>query len=291
MKKFIKNILWPTDFSAEAQEALAYGCLFAEKFSAKLIALHVVPDFSPALFETTVIQSELLRHSASLKKRAEAKLRAVATRKGIAFQKIIITEGSPAKKIVETAESEKADLIVMGRKGQSRLEKILIGSVANHVLRHSLVPLLLTKKGKRKLTIKKILVPTDFTKGEDIERDVAWALAKAFGASLTLLYVLELYGHEFRMVDQMFEEVMQKFKQRAEKFGKGIPMAKDVIKAVNAATGIVDYSRRLNFDLIVMASCSRGLGRFFLGSTTEKVLSLSGVPIFVLPPKACTSEL
>lgn len=288
MKKFIKNILWPTDFSAEAQEALAYGCLFAEKFSAKLTALHVVPDFSPALFETAVIQSELLRHSASLKTRAETKLEAMAKRKGFAFKKVIVTEGSPAKKIVETAENEKADLIVMGRKGQSRLEKILIGSVANYVLRHSPVPLLLTKKGKRKLAIKKILVPTDFTKQEDIERDVAWALARAFGASLTFLYVLELYGHEFRMVDQMFEEVMQKFKFRAEKAGKGITVAKDVTKAANAALGIDDYSRRMNFDLIVMASCSRSLGRFFLGSTTEKVLSLSDLPVLVLPPKACT---
>ncbi len=287
MKKFIRNILWPTDFSAEAREALSYAGLFAGKFSAEITALHVAPDFSPALYDGSLLQNEIILRTDLLKKKARARLISAAEKKGVAFRKIIVTEGSPAKKIVETAEKERADLIVMGRKGQSMLEKILIGSVANHVLRHSPVPMLLTKKGKKRAAIKKILVPTDFTKEEEVERDAAWNLARAFGASLTFLYVLELYGHEFRMVDRMFEAVLEKFKSRAEKIGRGVEVKKDVTRAINAPLGIDDYSRRMNFDLIVMATCAHGLGRFFLGSTTEKVLSYSDLPVYVLPPKSC----
>ncbi len=288
MRRLLRNILWPTDFSAEAREALLYADFFAKTFSAQITALHVAPDFAPALYDTSLIQNEISLRTDALKRKAQARLKSAGEKKGIAFKKIIVTEGSAAKKIIETAEKENADLIIMGRKGQSMLEKILIGSVANHVLRHSPVPVLVTKKGKQKLVIKKILVPTDFAKEEDIERDFAWNLAKAFGASLTFLYVLELYGHEFRMVDQMFQSVLEKFKRRAEKVGKGIAVAKDVTRAINAPQGIDDYSRTHHFDLIVMATCARGLSRFFLGSTTEKVISYTDLPVFALPPKYCS---
>jgi len=288
MKAFVKNILWPTDFSAEAREALLYADAFAKTFSAQITALHVAPDFAPALYDTALIQNELMLRTTALKRKATARIQSAGAKMGIAFKKIILTEGSAAKIITETAEKEKADLIIMGRKGQSMLEKILIGSVANHVLRHSPVPVLVTKKGKRKLAIKKILVPTDFAKEEDVERDFAWRLASGFGASLTFLYVLELYGHEFRMVDQMFQSVLEKFQRRAEKVGKGISVTKDVTRAINAPQGIDEYSRTHHFDLIVMATCARGLGRFFLGSTTEKVISSTELPVLALPPEYCS---
>ena len=288
MAGFIKNILWPTDFSPEGQEALLYAGLFAEAFSARITALHVVPDLAPAFYaDSPIVAQELSGRMAEMSEKAQARLLAVATKKDLAFKKVVVAEGSAAKRIVEAAEKEKADLIVMGKKGQSMLERVLIGSVANHVLRHSPVPVLLTKKGKPSVGIKKILVPTDFNKEEDAEREFAWDLAKVFGASLTFLYVLELYGHEFRMVDHMFQSALAKFQKRAQQGRKGIAVSKDVTRAVTAAVGIDEYSREHRFDLIVMATCARGLGRFFLGSTTEKVISHTDLPVFALPPHYC----
>jgi nucleotide-binding universal stress UspA family protein len=146
---------------------------------------------------------------------------------------------------------------------------------------------IITKKGKPPVRIKKILVPTDFAKEEDAEREFAWDLAKAFGASLTFLYVLELYGYEYRMVDHMFQSALAKFKKRAHQGKKGVSVSKDVTRAFTAAAGIDEYSREHGFDLIVMATCARSLGRFFLGSTTEKVVSQTDLPVFALPPVYC----
>jgi len=288
MAGFIKNILWPTDFSPEGQGALLYAGHFAEAFSARITALHVVPDLSLAFYaDSPIIVQELSTRMAEMNKKAQARIQAIGKKKGLAFKKVLVAEGSAAKKIVETAEKEKADLVVMGKKGESMLERVLIGSVANHVLRHSPVPVLMTKKGKPPVGIKKILVPTDFTKEEDAEREFAWDLAKAFGASLTFLYVLELYGHEYRMVDHMFKATLAKFQKRAHQVRKGVEVSKDVTRAVTAAAGIDKYSREHRFDLIVMATCARGLGRFFLGSTTEKVVSTTDLPVFALPPHYC----
>ncbi len=289
MGRFLKNILWATDFSKESRAALAYAEVFAEKFSAEITAVHVAPDFSPALYDASpAVEQQLIVRMDMIRKDAKAKLARLGRKAGRPFRKIVLAEGSAAKKIIETAENEKADLIVMGKKGHSVLEKILIGSTANHVLRHSPVPVLVTKKRRQKFAVGKILVPTDFTKEEEVERAFAWQLAKGFDAALTLLYVVELYGHEFRFVDRMFDSVLEKFKKKVKPGKRGIAVNHDITRAINAALGIEEYSRTHHYDLIVMATCIGGLGRFFLGSTTEKVISYTDLPVFVLPPKYCS---
>src|SRR4030042_536722 len=160
MAGFIKNILWPTDFSPEGQGALLDAGLFAEAFSARITALHVVPDLAPAFYaDSPIVEQELSGRMAEVNKKARTQLRAIETKRGLAFKKVVVAEGSAAKKIVETAEKEKADLVVMGKKGQSMLERILIGSVAHHVLRPSPVPVLMTKKGSPPVGIKQITGP------------------------------------------------------------------------------------------------------------------------------------
>lgn len=289
MAKFIKKILWPTDFSDEAQEALLYADAFARAYDAKIVALHVIPDISPALYDAAlVVKGELAKRVAYVKEEARKKFDAIKKAKNLSFD-ALIKEGSAAKKIIETAEEERADLIILGRKGLSAIEKLFIGSVANQVLRNSPIPLLLTKKKRGKPRFKKILVPTDFSEQEEIERDFAWKLAKGFDSELTLLHVLELHDYEFtpQTLDEMFDAVMERLKRREKKEREDIPVSEDVYRAINAAVGIVDYADTHKFDMIVISTCVRSkLERFFLGSTTEKVISYSHIPVFAIPPSA-----
>lgn len=290
MAVFLKKILWVTDFSDEAQEAFLYAKAFAETYKAKLLALHVVPDFSPALYNTTaVIKGELAKRIGKMKTGAEKRLNALqkTTKAEI---KIIITEGNASKKIIETAEKQKVDLIVMGKRGASAIEKLFIGSVANQVLRNSSVPILLTKKKSGKPSFKKILVPTDFSQQEELERDYAWKLAKGFDSDITLLHVLELHDYEFspRVLDDMFESVLKRLKTRKKREKEDIRVTEDVYRAINASIGLVDYAETHKFDMIVISTCVHSkLERFFLGSTTEKVISYSSIPIFAIPPAFC----
>ena len=290
MTEFLKNILWATDFSDEAQEAFLYADFFAKAFGARLVAVHVVPDFSPALYDTSaVIKGELSKTIDSVKNRAEDELEAIGKAKGVTFDKVIVKEGSAAKRIIETSHEEKADLIVIGRRGLSAMKELFIGSVANHVLRSSSVPVLVTKKKSGKPRIKKILVPTDFSKQEEIEQDYALNLAKGFGASITLLYVLELFGHDPRFVDELFKDVLARLKRKSRKEKETIEVEEEVYKAINASTGIVDYAETYRFDLIVMSTYVHKLERFLLGSTTEKVISQTNLPVFAIPP-ACHAD-
>jgi nucleotide-binding universal stress UspA family protein len=290
MAGFINKILWSTDFSDEAQEALLYADAFAKTFDAKIVALHVVPDISPALYDAAlVVKGELEKRVAYVKEETKKKFDSLRKAKNLDFE-ALIKEGNAAKKIIETAEEENVDLIVLGRRGLSVIEKLFLGSVANQVLRSSLVPVLLTKKKTGTPRFDKILVPTDFSEQEEVERDFAWKLAKGFDSSLTLLHVLELHDYEFspRALDEMFDVVEKRFKQREKQEKEDIPVSEDVYRAINAAVGIVDYADTHKFDMVVISTCVQSkIERFFLGSTTEKVISYTHIPVFAIPPSTC----
>lgn len=289
MKKQIKNILWATDFSSESLTALNYAGFLADKFGASIMALHVVPDFAPALYETRgVLVAELMEKQEESKIKAGKKLEKIQSQAGIKFSRMLVETGSPGKKIAEIAEKEKCQLIAIGRKGLSALEKILLGSVASRVLRHSRVPVLVTPRMRKTPEIKNILVPTDFSGKEEKERDYAWMMASALQADLTLIYVLELYDFKFspeeikKMMDQALER-LKKRKKRQQEF----QVKEVVVRDLNAAAGIVAYAAKNKMDLILMSTCVSPIERFFLGSTTEKVISYATVPVLALPSVYC----
>jgi nucleotide-binding universal stress UspA family protein len=285
MTKPIKNILWATDFSEESKEALAYARFFAKTFKAKLTALHVVPDFSPALYEAwPEAQAELAGKIEATKISARAQLDHLCAAEGVCPDKVVVDEGSAARVILRTAAKDGSDLIVVGRKGVSGHEQNLIGSVTHQVLRSSRVPVLVTKgTAARPDGIKRILVPTDFSAKEDVERDHAWKLAKVLGASLKFLYVMELFGHDFRLTDEMFASVLKKLQAAKKREHRSIDISEDVTKAVHGWEGIIDYAGTNGFDLIVMSTTVRKVARFLLGSTTEKVIAHGRVPVYAIP--------
>ncbi|MGB9836038.1 MAG: universal stress protein [Candidatus Saccharicenans sp.] len=289
MKNQIKNILWATDFSGESLTALSYAKYLADKFNASITALHVVPDFAPALYETRgVLVAELVEKQEESKIKAGKKLEKIQEKAGLSFAKILVETGSPGKKVAEMAEKEKCQLIAIGRKGMSALEKILLGSVASRILRHSKVPVLVTPRMRKSPEINNILVPTDFSGREEKERDYAWMMASALQANLTLIYILELYDFKFspdeikKMMDQALERLKNRKKRRQEFEVKEV-----VVRDLNAAAGIVTYAARHKMDLILMSTCVSPIERFFLGSTTEKVISYATVPVLALPSVYC----
>lgn len=289
MNNRIKNILWATDFSGESMMALAYANYLAGRFGAGIKALHVVPDFAPTLFESRgVVVAELMERQEKSRERALKKLQRLSDKNEIKFSKVVVETGSAGRKIAEVAEKEKCQLIAIGRKGLSALEKILLGSVANQVLRRSRVPVLVVPKKRVTPKIENILVPTDFSEAEERERNYAWHLASSLKASLTLLYILELYDFKFSPdeIKKMMDEALAKLRSRKKKKAE-IKVKEVVVRDLNAPAGIVTYAARHKLDLIVMSTCVSPLERFFLGSTTEKVISYSTVPVLALPSNYC----
>lgn len=290
----VKNILWATDFSAEATNALAHAALFARTYGAGISAIHVQPELEAALLESRPALLEDIYKQAGINLgKARKRLDDLAAKKGIRFAKVLIESGSPAKKIIEVAAREKVDLIVIGKTGLSAIEKVLVGSVANAVLRHAPAPVLITGKRKARPGIRKILVPTDFSEREEIERDFAWNLASVFKADLTLVHALVL--HDYRVApeyaESMLRDILLRLKKRKAREKKGFQVHEDVVRAMSVAGGVVNYAEANKFDLIAISTTSHSkLATFFLGSNTEKIISYAEIPIFAIPAAAAKTE-
>jgi len=149
----IKSILVPVDFSDDSLNALAYGREFAKPMGAELIILYVVEPIyyaTPAdMYVTTPNLTTLLDEQRRVGKEQLARLEAELKKKGIRGRSIL-EMGVPAHVIVDTAKRRRADLIIMATHGRTGLVHMLMGSVAEKVVRTAPCPVLTVRHGAAK---------------------------------------------------------------------------------------------------------------------------------------------
>jgi nucleotide-binding universal stress UspA family protein len=147
----IRQLLAPTDFSEYSKDAVSYALELAQKCGAKPSLLHVVepPPYSMEGLVPSTAGGDPLN---DLERQATAELAQVLPQAKDA--KIMVTRnvviGSPFRKIIETAEAEKVDLIVMTTHGRTGLSHLVMGSVAERVVRTAPCPALTIRSGAEK---------------------------------------------------------------------------------------------------------------------------------------------
>lgn len=143
----IRRILVPTDFSPGAERALRWAATLADGFGAELIFLHVLDLNLAALagLPSEVAAVPAVEELARLV-RAEAAESMGKLSAGYPGARTIVLEGSPRTLIPQVAEEEGASLIVMGTHGRSGLALVIFGSVAEHVVRTSRIPVLTVRE-------------------------------------------------------------------------------------------------------------------------------------------------
>ena len=141
----IKSILFPTDFSHYNDAALEYASVLAAEAKATLhiIYVHDVRDLSAATGEASSIFAATWQQE---KRAAEKRLnKVVPTVAGVAYEHYCVV-GDPVTDILAMAEGKKADLIVMASHGRTGLSRLLIGSIAEAVMRRAPCPVLIVKQ-------------------------------------------------------------------------------------------------------------------------------------------------
>jgi nucleotide-binding universal stress UspA family protein len=140
----LRRILVPTDFSKHSHTALTYAASFAEKFGAEIHLLHVVQDFAVFFPDPIAAGSAAFPPTGQLTAAVRAALdRTVAEHK---LQNLRVhaeaREGAPYHEIVAYAREHEIDLIIMGTHGRTGLAHLLLGSVAEKVVRRAPCPVL-----------------------------------------------------------------------------------------------------------------------------------------------------
>ena len=141
----IKRILCPTDFSAIAEKAVEYAVFLASSHNAELQLLHVVDHLHG--FDNYLILSMTPREiSERMEKHANENLSDVTNHiKETVKIAQAVRHGKTSVQIIEMAREMKADLIVIGSHGRTGLSHVIIGSVAEAVVRHAYCPVLVVR--------------------------------------------------------------------------------------------------------------------------------------------------
>lgn len=141
----IKRILVPVDFSQDSDAALGFAVGIAQQLGASVHLLHVVEnELAAGMWSAGAYTAEIPGLQIDVVREAEAHLeRMIPTIAGVRYGlEHDVRTGPVAATIVEFAQDELADLIVMGTRGRTGLAHVLMGSVAEHVVRTAPCPVL-----------------------------------------------------------------------------------------------------------------------------------------------------
>ncbi len=208
----LKNILYATDFSPTSESALPYATAISRRFGSTLHVAHVLSDTN-LLFMTGgvnyVSMGTLYENAQAL---AEEKIRHITSRLGEIPNRSYVRHGQVWTNLRSIVAGNAIDLIVVGTHGRTGLGKLLLGSVAEDILRHAPCPVLTVGpgvcgraklpqyQGKSRelapveLELRQIVYATNFVPASLTVAPVAIALAEQFAARLTLMHVLEEYS-------------------------------------------------------------------------------------------------
>jgi nucleotide-binding universal stress UspA family protein len=295
----IKKILFPTDFSDCANQAMNHAIFLAEQYGAALHLLHAVvlhADLEDALQRFPEAEDVYARVEKMAQGRA-AELLAPHRSEALVVKEVQRRGVAAAEVILEYAEEEGVDLIVLGTHGRRGLGHLFLGSVAEEVVRLARCPVLTLRQQEDPRPVekvKKILVPVDFSDHAAHALDVAAELATRYDGHLELLHVVQppaypelYYPGQGTSTSLMDIPLLQARTHEAlvdlirEKGLEGKAKAK-VIEGY-PGTEIPRYAKEAQADLLVLSTQGlTGLKHLVLGSVAEKVVRLCECPVLTV---------
>ncbi len=278
----LKNILFATDFEAQANRALPFAVDFAEHFGAKLFIAHVIPEAAYCFSRPDSVDRIWAESHDYARYRLEQIVGSLRfdDRTGEA----LVGEGDPGELIAEFAQTHGADLIVIGTSSRAGVGKLLLGSVAEETIRVASCPVLTI--GPHVTTayrtrIQNIVCAVDFSPESLSAAELAAFLACEYQAQITLTHVLDEVLQEYAAMQAIEVHLLDLVPFEAE-----LPHKPNVIVEIGpVAECILNLSERLSADLIIMGI--RGTGAFgpmtsHLGSIANKVISLATCPVMTV---------
>ena len=277
------RILVPVDGSDPATAALDHALAIASEHGATVDAIHVADTNIPSQTRVgTDVVDALVEEGANIvdaaRKRGEDR--------GVPMVTEVI-QGEPTESIVDYAERYDCGLIVMGSRGQRNLDEYVLGSTTDQVVNRS-ERQVLTVRPVKNTTVdypyETILVPTDGSQRATEAVELASEIAADHGAALHLLVVDELpVGIDAASAATEVEAEDNAILQSALDH---VDAAIDTTTAVRFGSvrgEITDYAGDVDADCIVMGTHGRqGFDQHLLGSTTERVLRTTPVPVLTI---------
>jgi len=294
------RILVPLDGSKTAEAALPYARALARNLNSAVELLGII--------DIVALAGQVSRRSAQYFDKiitdsigsSEKYLERIAATFPQAGVKCSVAKGAPEEVIVEKA-SEKTTLVTMATHGRSGINRFILGSVAEKVLRAATSPILLIRAGERaasdgEAAINTVIVPLDGSElAETILPNVA-ELAKQLALEIILLRAYKIPANIYASPDEyypaQYEEIRTELREEARTYLErkveelkrlGVVNVSSVMPEGLGADEIIAQARKIPNNLIAMCTHGRsGPGRWVLGSVTENVVRHAGHPVLVV---------
>ena len=294
----INRIVCATDFSVASAAAWDEARLLGKLFNAEIVLVHAIelppivpiePHIPPGIYE------DLL---ASAHREAEAgfdRLLGGVTGSGVRVR-IREEDGPPAPRILETVAEESADLLIVGTHGRTGFERLILGSVADRLVRQAACPVLTARSGLpggSRREIRRICYATDFSPTARVAWSWVVAIAGAARAEVDLVHVTLQPVADRHMsaetIGRMATLLHEQGQTEAERFLAQSPLPRDRVH-VHLLPGvareqIIRRAQEHAADLIVMGTHGwSGLVRWMLGSVAQHVIQTAPCPVLTVSP-------
>lgn len=280
---------------------MPYAVAISRQFGADVHLLHVTDVTEqppPSLLTFPVVpqiewdQRFMKRLQALvLKYRTDGNVSALEPRTGVAYQEICGAAG----------ELE-ADLIVIATHGYTGYKRMVLGSTAERVAQHSPCPVLVVRQHINRrngathlptrtgFELRKILVPTDFSKCSQTAFDYGFLLARDFNAELRLVHVINPHAYPFGDVYAALDpaQLMQEMEEAAQKKMRSMAAKAQTrysVRVIHGSPAIqICNAANEDVDLVVISTHGRtGLGHILIGSVAEHVVRYAHCPVLTIP--------
>ena len=275
----MKKILVPTDFSKISITALEVAFDIAKKAGATVYVLHVVEEAGADSFHIT---GEWQKENwddrlyiYKLLERGKKQLEKLVQDPRFDSVKMVgeLRLGNPFHGMNAIISEEKVDLVVMGTRGQTNLEAMVIGTNTERVVRNSRCPILTIHKKPATTDFKNIVYATAMSKDEEIFSRIVKSTQKIYNSTIHMVRINT--PGDFQR-DRIVKDYMAKFAKSLQL--KNFTL--NVYNDISEEEGILYFANSIDADLIAMATHGRtGFAHVLAGSIAEDVVKKAGRPV------------
>ncbi len=281
----MKKILVPVDYSKTSTIAFDVAFDIAKKSGAEIIAMNVVEEITTESYRVTgewhkadwedrIFTFELL-------KKSKAQLEKLVTDPKYAAVKITGEQrvGNPYHGITTIVTEKKVDLVVMGTRGLTKLEEMVIGTNTEKVVRHSRCPVLTVHKKPATTDFKNIVYATSMSPEEEVFSRFVKKTQQMYDSTI---HVVRVNTPSNFQRDVTVKSAMEKF---VKKLGlKNYTL--NIFNDISEEMGVMYFGDSIEADMIAMATHGRtGLAHLMAGSIAEQVVGHSKQPVLTFVVK------
>jgi nucleotide-binding universal stress UspA family protein len=272
----MKKIVVPIDFSEYSEFALQTAAMLAEKYTAKIYALHMLDVHEGNMSQSITNQQE---RSIFLLKIAEQKFEKFLDKDYLKNVTLIpvIKHYKVFSEVNAFAEQENADFIVMGSHGTNGIKGFFLGSNTEKVVRYASIPVLIVKNRLLNIDFKDVVIATDFSKESINTFKKVLKRLDFLNARKHLLYI-NLPDENFKTsteMDKMANDFLMEVEGNVDRL-----INVNFVCEKSIEKGILNFSNAIGADLIsVITHGRKGLSHIFAGSISEDVGNHSTLPV------------